>query len=283
MPEGSNFLTEKAGPLPTWGWLAIFTGVALVAYVYEKKKSSGSSTATSTTAQQQLLAAEEAAAANAANVTSAQTPNYNYAGNGSRMRSSGVYSYAPAASTTAPVASTAGTTTTVTPTTTTPTTPAGSPPPAVSTTPAPVASSNNTVSVPNCTGMDAGNAHNVLASAGLNPTAPPGQRAYEIVSGTSPAAGSQVQPGSAVTIVTTAPANANLPVQATTGSKTAGAGQTVVPNCAGQTAGTAHNMIVSAGLVPTAASGQKATTICKSTSPAAGSVVKDGSKVTIQT
>ena len=130
-------------------------------------------------------------------------------------------------------------------------------------------------------GTDAGNAHNILVAAGLKPTAAAGQRSYEIVASTSPAAGSQVSPGSSVTIITkyTGP----LPGQATVSSNTAGPGKTVVPNCAGQTAGNAHNMIVAAGLKPTAAAGQKASAKCKGTSPAAGSVVKDGSSVTILT
>jgi len=76
MDIGST-LTEKAGPLPVWGWMATFTGLALVYYAIEKKKK-GASSATSATAEQQLLAAEEAAAANAAQATAVQTPNYDY-------------------------------------------------------------------------------------------------------------------------------------------------------------------------------------------------------------
>lgn len=56
---------------------------------------------------------------------------------------------------------------------------------------------------------------------------------------------------------------------------------TTVPNVVGKTAGNAHNALVSAKLVPTAASGQVASEICSSTNPAAGTKVNTGTKVTI--
>jgi len=56
-----------------------------------------------------------------------------------------------------------------------------------------------------------------------------------------------------------------------------------VPNVVGSTAGAAHNALVAAGLVPTAAAGQKATDIVTSTEPAAGVSVAVGSKVVIVT
>lgn len=56
---------------------------------------------------------------------------------------------------------------------------------------------------------------------------------------------------------------------------------TTVPNVVGKTAGNAHNALVAAKLVPTAASGQLASEICSATTPAAGASVNTGSKVTI--
>lgn len=58
------------------------------------------------------------------------------------------------------------------------------------------------VTVPVCKGMTAGQAHNALDAAGLHPVAATGQKATAICTGTSPAAGSQVNPGSNVTILT---------------------------------------------------------------------------------
>ena len=118
-----NFLTEKTGPLPTYGWLAIFTGLALVFYMYQKKKKSSSATSTAANAQsaEQLLAAEEAAAAGVAGQT---TPNYNYGNGMSRGKS---YSQKPAVSSTTPVGTTA-------PVGTTPAAPAATAPAPVATT-----------------------------------------------------------------------------------------------------------------------------------------------------
>ena len=254
-----NVFTEKIGPLPTWAWMGIATAGILVVVGIKGKKGSQNNTAA-----QQQLAAEEAALANAAGQSSIAANNGassygsgygRYSGNGGYT--AGGYSMAPAQSSTMPSGSGQGTA------------------------PSPTPSPSNTVTVPNVVGTDAGNAHNILVAAGLKPTAPPGQRSYEIVASTTPSAGSQVSPGSSV-MINTAYQGA-LPVQASTSANTAGPGQTVVPNCAGQSAGNAHNMIVAAGLVPTAASGQKATAKCKGTSPGAGSVVKRGSKVTILT
>ena len=56
---------------------------------------------------------------------------------------------------------------------------------------------------------------------------------------------------------------------------------TTVPNVVGKSAGNAHNALVAAKLVPTAASGQKASEICNATTPAAGTKVNTGTKVTI--
>lgn len=261
-------LTGKIGPLPTWGWMGIFTAAAGGFYLWQKHKSASSSSATSATAEQQLLAAEEAAAANAAQATAVQTPNYNYGGRGR-------YNWSPAASTTsASTGTTSASSGTSSSTATSPvqtTVPAGS------------ITSQQTVTVPNCAGMDAGAAHNAIVAAGLVPTAPAGQRAYELVASTTPAAGTAVMPGSSVQINTAYSASASLPVQASTSSTTAAAGKTVVPDCAGQTCGTAHNMLVAAGLTPTAAKGQKATQKCTGTSPAAGTSVAQGSAVTILT
>ena len=48
---GGNPLRAKLGPLPTWGWLAIVTGLGVAYYLYAKHKaaSSASSAGTSTT------------------------------------------------------------------------------------------------------------------------------------------------------------------------------------------------------------------------------------------
>lgn len=43
-----NLLTRKLGPLPTWGWLGIVTGLGLVYYEYEKKKAGTATTAATT-------------------------------------------------------------------------------------------------------------------------------------------------------------------------------------------------------------------------------------------
>lgn len=56
-----------------------------------------------------------------------------------------------------------------------------------------------------------------------------------------------------------------------------------VPNVVGQTAGTAHNRIVAAHLVPIADPGQKASQKVKSTTPKAGVKVAPGTRVLITT
>ncbi len=73
-----NVLSEKMGPLPTWGWMGIFSGLAVAWYAYQKYKAGKASPGTNAQAAEQQLAAEEAAAANLAAATQ---PNYNY-GNG---------------------------------------------------------------------------------------------------------------------------------------------------------------------------------------------------------
>jgi GH25 family lysozyme M1 (1,4-beta-N-acetylmuramidase) len=59
------------------------------------------------------------------------------------------------------------------------------------------------------------------------------------------------------------------------------AGMVVVPDCRGKNAGDAHNRLLSAHLVPTAAAGQRPNQVCISTSPAIGSDVKPNTAVTI--
>lgn len=67
------------------------------------------------------------------------------------------------------------------------------------------------------------------------------------------------------------------------GPTSTGTGTVKVPDCAGQTAGEAHNLIVAAGLVPTDASAgqQDASWKCTGTNPAAGTEVAQGSSVAI--
>lgn len=67
------------------------------------------------------------------------------------------------------------------------------------------------------------------------------------------------------------------------GSTGTGTGTATVPNCVGNTAGTAHNKLVSAGFIPVADAGQKATSIVKSTKPAGGTLHPTGSVVLITT
>ena len=63
-----------------------------------------------------------------------------------------------------------------------------------------------------------------------------------------------------------------------------GGGPTVtVPNTIGQSAGSAHNLIVAAGLVPTAPKGQTPDMKVSYTRPLPGTKVAKGSKVTIET
>jgi hypothetical protein len=46
--QGKNLLTQKFGPLPVWGWLAIVTALAAGVYLLTKKKSSTDSGTTGT-------------------------------------------------------------------------------------------------------------------------------------------------------------------------------------------------------------------------------------------
>jgi GH25 family lysozyme M1 (1,4-beta-N-acetylmuramidase) len=59
------------------------------------------------------------------------------------------------------------------------------------------------------------------------------------------------------------------------------AGEVVVPDVSGKSAGGAHNALVSAHLVPTAPAGQQPGQICTFTSPGAGTDAKASSSVTI--
>jgi GH25 family lysozyme M1 (1,4-beta-N-acetylmuramidase) len=59
------------------------------------------------------------------------------------------------------------------------------------------------------------------------------------------------------------------------------AGMLTVPDCAGKTAGNAHNRLVAAHMIPAAATGQKASQICSGLAPVIGSDVKPGTTVTI--
>lgn len=128
-------------------------------------------------------------------------------------------------------------------------------------------SQGGTVTIPDLKGKTAGAAHNTLVSDGLVPIADPGQHSADIVTGTNPAAGRKVQKGTHVVIA----AKAGKP------------GEVTVPDEAGKTAGTAHDDLVHAGLKPAAAAGQKAGQRVTRTSPAAGTKVKRGSRVTIET
>lgn len=46
--SGGNLLTRKAGPLPTWGWLAIITVAGLGYYLWHKSHTTTAATAAST-------------------------------------------------------------------------------------------------------------------------------------------------------------------------------------------------------------------------------------------
>lgn len=130
------------------------------------------------------------------------------------------------------------------------------------------ASQGGTVTIPNLKGQTAGNAHNALVALQLRPTAAAGQKATEIVSGTQPAAGAKVQIGTYVVINAAAAPGSNL---------------VTVPNTTGMSAGSAHNALVAAGLVPVAPPAQRANMKVSHTTPAAGSRVPRGTRVTIAT
>lgn len=65
----------------------------------------------------------------------------------------------------------------------------------------PVVAPAGEIFVPDCAGKNAGDAHNRLLSSHLIPAAAAGQRAAQICTGTSPAIGSAVKPGTNVTII----------------------------------------------------------------------------------
>lgn len=114
-----------------------------------------------------------------------------------------------------------------------------------------------TVKVPVIAKMTAGPAHNALVAAGLVPTAWAGQKASDVVVGSIPVAGTVVNTGTKVEILTTVK----------------------VPNVVGLTAGVAHNDLVVGGLVPTAYAGQLAADKITATLPEAGTVVTVGTSV----
>lgn len=130
--------------------------------------------------------------------------------------------------------------------------------------PGPVTGGGN-VTVPNDVGKTAGQAHNDIVAAGLVPTADPGQKATDKVTSTSPPGGTSVAKGSRVLI------------------SASGSGTVTVPDTTGKSAGQAHDMLVGAGLVPTAPPSQKANMLVWYTNPRAGSNVAKGTKVTINT
>lgn len=59
------------------------------------------------------------------------------------------------------------------------------------------------------------------------------------------------------------------------------AGDITVPDCAGKSAGNAHNRLLQSHLVPAAAAGQRPNQICTATGPAIGSDIRPGATVTI--
>ncbi len=120
--------------------------------------------------------------------------------------------------------------------------------------------------VPDLAGYTAGTSHNILVAADMTPTAAAGQLAYWNTTGSTPAAGSPASTGLSVAILAD-PGAAAVPVQ--------------VPDLAGFSAGTAHNILVAAGFAPTSAAGQAAWWVVTGTSPGAGSTAVAGSSVTI--
>ena len=130
-----------------------------------------------------------------------------------------------------------------------------------------------TATVPNCAGQTAGDAHNLIVAAGLIPEDPnasvSGEPSKKVVS-TSPAAGTSVATGSQVTIITSSASTAS-----------SAATVTVPALSNGETAGTMHDAIAAAGLMPVAGPGQEPDWIVKSISPASGTKVAKGSRVVI--
>lgn len=100
----ANFFTEKAGPLPVWGWLA--GGTVIILFFVSKKQGTSSSATTA----QQLAAQQQAAALTAA---ASGVPGYGGSqgyGNTSGNNRRGRYSHSPTASST-PQSTSASTTT----------------------------------------------------------------------------------------------------------------------------------------------------------------------------
>ena len=122
------------------------------------------------------------------------------------------------------------------------------------------------IEVPDITGHQAGPAHNILVAAGLEPTAAAGQQPTWYVTGSTPAPDVSIARGAPVTILAD-PGAAATPI--------------VVPDLTNYAAGSAHNILVAAGFVPTAVSTQQPWWRVTGSSPAAGTVAKAGTKVTI--
>lgn len=131
-------------------------------------------------------------------------------------------------------------------------------------------SQGGTVTVPDEKGKTAGTAHNDLVAAGLVPIADASQKPSDIVSSTNPSAGSHVQSGATV-VITASPAP----------SGGGGSQVTVPPLHRGENAGSMHNAIAAAGLIPVAGNKQQASWIVKSISPPGGTRVARGSRVVI--
>ena len=122
------------------------------------------------------------------------------------------------------------------------------------------------VPVPYLGGFSARQAHNILVAAGLRPEANPGQKPNWWVSGSSPAGDAHVPPHFGVWI------NAHASTQPSV---------IKVPDLAGFSAGTAHNILAAEGLVPYAPAGQKATWQVTGTHPRKDTSTSHGAHVEI--
>lgn len=132
--------------------------------------------------------------------------------------------------------------------------------------------SASTVAVPNVTGDSLSAAQSAISSAGLVYSGPHGAATDDgkaPASSQSPAAGTQVHPGTTVTVTTsyTAPSPA--------------AQKYGVPRVAGESAATAHNHLIADGF-QTDSGGLAGNVIVTGTSPAAGTMVPHGTTVTLQ-
>jgi hypothetical protein len=128
-------------------------------------------------------------------------------------------------------------------------------------------SSSGNVSVPHTEGGTAGEAHDLIVAVGLVPkAATASQKPSDIVTGTSPSAGTSVASGSKVTITAKAGNTAT---------------EVTVPKTVGDTAGTAHDKISAAGLEPVAAASQEPSMKVISTAPAGGAKAAKGTRVVI--